>query len=143
MSENLLLCLHSFKPCGPWCVRGWQEGQTDKRSRWHPGGCCRVGGYELVGAALFTIHVPSVSAGSDCIPVTKREQRDGGRKLNCHVRKPTDPLLIFTTFLHFVLSAETALTDLALVPVVNYTMVIFVRYYASSVCINGGNTFGV
>lgn len=25
-------------------VCGWQEGQTDKRSRWHPGGCCRVGG---------------------------------------------------------------------------------------------------
>lgn len=110
---------HSFQPCGPWFVRGWQEGQTDKRSRWHPGGCCRVSGYELVGAALFTIHMPSASAGSDCVPVTKREQRDGGRELSCHVRKPTDRLLIFTTFLHSVLAAQTALTDLAPLPVVN------------------------
>lgn len=49
----------------------------------------------------FTIHVPSAMAGSDCIPVTKRQQRDGGRKLHCHVKKnTTDHLLIFTTTLH-------------------------------------------
>lgn len=43
------------------CVCGcWHEGQTDKRSRWYPGGCCRVG-----GRCPFTIHVPSALATGD------------------------------------------------------------------------------
>lgn len=70
-------------------VLGWQEGQTDKKSRWPPrwvtpGWWVRIG-----GRCPFTIHVPSASANSDSIPVTKKEQRDGGRELYCHVRKPT------------------------------------------------------
>lgn len=73
-----------------------------------------------MGAALSRsmCHLPQPT-----VPVTKREQRDGERKMHCHVRKPTDH---FTAVLHFILAAVTALTDLAAAPVVNYTTVILV-----------------
>lgn len=50
--------------------------------------------------------------------------------------------LISNSVHRFILAVETSLTDLAPVPVVNYTTVILVWYYASSAYINGGNKFG-
>lgn len=119
-----------------WLARGSnrQEEQVAPR-RVLPGWWVTIG-----GRCPFTIHVPSVSADSDCVSVTQREQREGGRRPRGHVGKPTAHFQSCPP-LHSR-SRLTALTDLAPVPVVNYTTVILVWYYASSAFINGGNKFG-
>lgn len=122
-----------------WRVCGWQEGQTDKRSRWHPGGCCRVGGWGLVGAALSrsTCHLPRPT-------VTASQWQRGNR--GTEEEKCTTTLenlqIAFITVLDVILAVETAPTGLAPAPVVNCTTVVVVWYRASSAYINGSNKFG-
>jgi len=120
-------CLVSVCLCaagGGWGMGDWHEGQKDMRSRWHRGGCCRVGGWGLVSVALSrsTCHLPRPAATAS--RWQKKQQRHGGRKLCCYVRKPTEHLLIFTTVLRLVLTAEAALENLATALVVNYTTAI-------------------
>ncbi len=94
-----------------WLARGSnrQEEQVAPR-RVLPGWWVRIG-----RSCPFTIHVPSASTDSDCIPVTKKEQRDGGRKVHRYVTESDNSAGI----LHFILAVEFPLTNLALCPAIN------------------------
>ena len=119
--------------CGCVCVCVWLACGSNRQEeqvapRWVlPGWWLRIG-----GRCPFTIHVPSASAGGDCVPVTKRQQRDGGKHGTAILEKPTDRVFSFSTILHFSLTTEAALTDLAPAPEVDYTTLTLVWYSDSS-----------